>query len=163
MDGVDLRRVLACLTTGAPFHSENVRLLALDRKDVDYILTRDRTISSRVHGPIHCFSYKTTQNPPPLRRSLAAVVKRQPEKYLGWLVGEVHAVAAIFDHRVTTLARRDNLNCWIITLKCPTTSGPAGQQLFDKQLSALEAASFCDCSTRDNVMEFTQSTVNAWH
>ncbi|KAK6992869.1 hypothetical protein R3P38DRAFT_2770259 [Favolaschia claudopus] len=146
MDNVDLRHMFQSFAAGAEHsNSADCRFFAFDRPDIDYVLTRDRTIPNTVHGHIDCFSYKATTPPPPLRHRIANVVKRYPQQYHAWLIGEVHSVEAVFDRRLSSVAFPDTINCWIITLKCPSHSGSAGKRVFKRQLRALKSLSSCRC------------------
>ncbi len=80
----------------------NPGILAFDACDVDYAITRDRTIFIG-EDSVDCFSYKSPSAVEENRaRRGCRCTRPSVQPYRAWIIGQVHGVRAEFDYRLVT-------------------------------------------------------------
>ncbi|KAJ7815589.1 hypothetical protein B0H13DRAFT_2380998 [Mycena leptocephala] len=113
------------------------RILALDTYTIDYDMTRDNSLLLG-DDLIHRFSCKNTSLSEDLKdRHAYTFTKPRLQPYQAWILGQVHETKAVFNHRVDNSA--ELLNCYVLTLKCPTAVKESGRLFFSQQIAALES------------------------
>ncbi|KAJ7847684.1 hypothetical protein B0H13DRAFT_1907167 [Mycena leptocephala] len=112
-------------------------ILALDTYTIDYDMTRDNSLQLG-DDLIHRFSCKNTSLSEDLKdRHVYTFTKPRLQPYQAWILGQVHETKAVFNHRVDNSA--ELLNCYVLTMKCPTAVKESGRLFFSQQIAALES------------------------
>ncbi|KAJ7912815.1 hypothetical protein B0H13DRAFT_2659867 [Mycena leptocephala] len=124
-------------------------ILALDTYTIDYDMTRDNSLQLG-DDFIHRFSCKNTSLSEDLKdRHVYTFTKPRLQPYQAGILGQVHETKAVFNHRVDNSA--ELLNCYVLTLKCPTAVKESGRLFFSQQIAALESIMQRDNAQWDEV------------